>query len=234
MNAPPDRPRRRLTLWHALAAAAGWLLAACSSGAAWRPGTSEQPHVLTERQRTPSQASADPWAPMASVSSFPTADDRRLPSSGHNPPYWSGEVRVNPVLWATYPRLEPEKPAPEGAIALEFHHDLAGNAQQIYAMEKRAAGFDPGGGDWEYLVINPQGLVETRGILPFCARCHAEAPHDHLFGPRLSSRRHILQSSSTGEPPTEADQDHALAPEEDTAPAGSGKTPGGSRKKRRK
>jgi hypothetical protein len=177
MNAPPDRPRRRLTLWHALAAAAGWLLAACGSGTAWRPGTSEQPHVLTERQRTPSQASADPWAPMASVSSFPTADDRRLPSSGHNPPYWSGEVRVNPALWATYPRLEPEKPAPEGAIALEFHHDLAGNAQQIYAMEKRAAGFDPGGGDWEYLVINPQGLVETRGILPFCARCHVAAPH---------------------------------------------------------
>ncbi|MCS6901451.1 MAG: hypothetical protein RMJ98_03610 [Myxococcales bacterium] len=222
-----------MTLWHALAVAGGWVLSACTSGTVWRPGTSEQPHVLTERQRTPSQASADPWPPMTSVSSFPTVDDRHLPSAGHNPPYWSGQVRVNGVLWPLYPRMSPEIVVPEGAIALEFHHDLSGNAQLIYAMEKRAAGFDPGGGDWEYLVLNPEGVVETRGILPFCARCHAEAPHDHLFGPRLSAKRHILQSSTPEEPPTEVEEDSAAAPNEDTAPSTGSKRPDRPRKKRK-
>jgi hypothetical protein len=144
-------------------------------------------------------------------------------------------VRVNGVLWPLYPKLSPDSVVPEGSIALEFHHDLAGNAQPIYAMEKRAAGFDPGGGDWEYLVINPEGVVETRGILPFCARCHAEAPHDHLFGPRLSARRHILQSGASEEPPIEVDEDGAVAPDEDTTPSGGGgKKQDRPRKKRRK
>jgi hypothetical protein len=51
-----------------------------------------------------------------------------------------------------------------------------------FAMIKRPPGYDPGGGDWEYLVVTPAGRVEQRGILPLCARCHADAPHDHLFG----------------------------------------------------
>jgi hypothetical protein len=171
---------------------------------------------------------------MASVSSFPAVDDRKLPSSGHNPPYWSGFVHVNSALWPVYPRLAPGVVVPEGSIAVEFHHDLNGDAQQIYAMEKRAPGFDPAGGDWEYLVLQPGGSVETRGPLAFCARCHAEAPHDHLFGPRLSARRHILQGAgaNSAEPPVEDDGDGAAAPDEDTAPGAPGRTD--RPKKRRK
>lgn len=170
---------------------------------------------------------------MALMSSFPTADDRRLPSE-HNPPSWSGIVQVNDLLWPVYPRLSPDTVAPQGAVALETHQNAAGNPQQIYAMEKREPGFDPGGGDWEYLVITPEGAVEARGILPFCARCHADAPHDHLFGPRLSARRHILQTSEGGEPPTEVEEDSATAPDEDSSPAGAGKKTDRPRKKRRK
>ena len=51
-----------------------------------------------------------------------------------------------------------------------------------FVMTKRAAGYDPGGGDWEYLVVVGSGHVEERGKLALCARCHAEAPHDRLFG----------------------------------------------------
>ena len=31
-------------------------------------------------------------------------------------------------------------------------------------------------------LIDPAGHVEQRGRLSLCARCHADAPHDHLFG----------------------------------------------------
>ena len=139
---------------------------------------------------------------------------------------------MNSALWAAYPRLTPESVAPEGAIAVEVHQDLSGNPQQLYAMEKRSPGFDPGGGDWEYLVLAPDGSVETRGILAFCARCHAEAPHDHLFGPRLSAKRHILQTAPSAEPPSETDEDSATAPDEEAPPGAGGKTP--PPKKRRK
>jgi hypothetical protein len=49
-------------------------------------------------------------------------------------------------------------------------------------MVKRPAGYDPTGGDWEYLVLDATGRIEQRGRLALCARCHADAPHDHLFG----------------------------------------------------
>jgi hypothetical protein len=51
-----------------------------------------------------------------------------------------------------------------------------------FAMIKQRSGFHPGGGDWEYLVIRPTGDIEQRGRLAPCARCHAEAPSDWLFG----------------------------------------------------
>jgi hypothetical protein len=51
-----------------------------------------------------------------------------------------------------------------------------------FVMIKRAPGYDPPGGDWEFIVVSPDGHVEDRGPLPLCARCHAEAPRDHLFG----------------------------------------------------
>lgn len=168
------------------------------------------------------------------MSAFVAADDRRLPSSGHNPPYWSGVVRVNEALQKPYGQLNPGSVAPTGAIAVEAHYDLSGAPQNLYAMEKREPGFDPPGGDWEYVVMNASGDVESRGALSFCARCHAESPHDHLFGPRLSARRHIQSSAGEGEGPTEADEDSGAAPDESALPAGSKPDKGDRPRKKRK
>jgi len=212
-----------------------WLLVACASSDNWRPGVSDRPQVIGERQRSPAQGSATPWAPLASVSAFPVVDDRRLPSSGHNPPYWSGVVRVNGALLGAYQQLGPGSAASAGAVALEAHYDLAGNAQQLFAMEKHEPGYDPGGGDWEYIVMSPDGTVESRGPLALCSRCHAESPHDHLFGPRISARRHIQQSGqSSGEPPSEADEDAGLSPDEGTPLPGDKKNTTKPAKKRKK
>jgi hypothetical protein len=63
-------------------------------------------------------------------------------------------------------------------------HRVRGSAalSGYFVMTKRHAGFDPEGDDWEYLVLDPSAAVVERGKLPLCARCHAEAPRDHLFG----------------------------------------------------
>ena len=103
-------------------------------------------------------------------------------SSGHFTGELDGEVLANDAARA-YPALGPRLALPPGATLLERHVARSAEATAVYfAMVKRAAGYDPDGGDWEYLVVDPEGRIEERGRLPLCRRCHAEAPHDHLFG----------------------------------------------------
>ena len=84
---------------------------------------------------------------------------------------------------AAYPALGPLRLISPGATLVE--RLLPRGAPELtayFAMVKRPPGYDPAGGDWEYLVLDASGRIEQRGRLPLCARCHADAPHDHLFG----------------------------------------------------
>ncbi|HEX8294443.1 MAG TPA: cytochrome P460 family protein, partial [Pyrinomonadaceae bacterium] len=48
----------------------------------------------------------------------------------------------------------------------------------LTAMLKREAGYDPEGGDWEYLVLDGRGReVRARGKLETCRACHLTYPH---------------------------------------------------------
>jgi len=48
----------------------------------------------------------------------------------------------------------------------------------LTVMLKREAGYDPEGGDWEYLVLDGRGEeVRARGKLESCRACHQEYPH---------------------------------------------------------
>ena len=52
----------------------------------------------------------------------------------------------------------------------------------VGGMIKRAAGYDPAGGDWEYFYRANGGAVES-GRMPNCAACHAgAAATDFVFG----------------------------------------------------
>ena len=94
-----------------------------------------------------------------------------------------GEGEVLAVNSAPYPTLGPLTRLPVGATLIEKQLERGMVAPSAYfAMVKRPAGYDPKGGDWEYLVFSPEGRLEGRGVLPLCARCHADAPYDHLFG----------------------------------------------------
>jgi hypothetical protein len=92
------------------------------------------------------------------------------------------ETLVN-GLAEPYPNLVSGQKLPPGAIVVAAHYRTGHNEPVVFfAMIKQRSGFDPAGGDWEYLIIQPNGDIEQRGRLPLCGRCHAEAPRDSLFG----------------------------------------------------
>jgi hypothetical protein len=92
-----------------------------------------------------------------------------------------GEVLANEG--SEYPLRGPTSTAPAGTTLVERLFAPGSSVPVTYlVMVKQNAGFDPPGGDWEYLVVHPDGMIEDRGKLQLCVRCHAEAPQDHLFG----------------------------------------------------
>ncbi len=86
-------------------------------------------------------------------------------------------------LAASYPRVARDASFSAGAILVEQLR-APGRAEPTVqlAMAKGQPGSSPASGDWEFLVLSPDGKVEERGALPRCSRCHAEAPQAFVFG----------------------------------------------------
>lgn len=108
------------------------------------------------------------------------AKAREAEAKKHGPhAEYSIVVRVNPEAVAAF---REGKPLPAGAVVVKEKY-ASGLLQGYAVMTKMAAGFDPGGGDWEYafVALAPKRAV-TRGRLPECAGCHASARGtDYLF-----------------------------------------------------
>lgn len=106
-------------------------------------------------------------------------------------PHHSIVVRVSPNAIAAY---REGRPLPAGAVVIKEKYDDAeasGPLRAYGVMIKRAAGYDPRGGDWEYgFVTLDSAATVTRGRLPGCAGCHASARRtDHLFRSHERPRR---------------------------------------------
>ena len=92
-------------------------------------------------------------------------------------------VRVSPEAIAPF---REGKPLPPGAVVVkEKYVDglTSGPLYEYAVMVKRVAGYDPGGGDWEYgyVTLVPERKV-ARGRLTECAGCHVSArERDYLF-----------------------------------------------------
>ncbi len=128
-----------------------------------------------------STAAAGPWERTPELASYTPATPRAR--SQHFGGDLEAEVQVNPPAAAIYPRLGPARSLPPGAVLVEPHYRPGTTDPVILlAMVKHPPGYDPQAGDWEYLVVTPTGEATQRGRLPLCRRCHAEAPHDHVFG----------------------------------------------------
>ncbi|XXX80578.1 hypothetical protein WMF30_17635 [Sorangium sp. So ce134] len=202
------RSRPRLPAWCALAVAAlalpmlstearsrsGWapLPLGCAPSRSRMPpeGATEwiergsspvsEPRPSAVAPAAPAPAAPSAWELAGQLATFTPATGRAR--SQHFTGEMEAEVRINAAA-APYPALGPDRVLPPGAAVVELHYP-AGSSEPatLLAMVKRSAGYDPDGGDWEYLVLTPQGTSTHRGALPLCKRCHADAPHDHLFG----------------------------------------------------
>jgi hypothetical protein len=91
------------------------------------------------------------------------------------------------------------KSIPEGATVVK--EKWGGDADRLLAyaaMIKRAPGYDPKHGDWEYVYVDFGGKSAVeRGRIQSCIRCHASAKsRDYLFGTHL----HFATKSTANNP----------------------------------
>ena len=120
------------------------------------------------------------WADAVAARSWPLARDAFV-SRGHGVRTFLAEVRVAPPNLEAYRRLAPGQLMPVGAVVAAFHRSReTGAPSSIYVMTKRAPD------DWQFLVSEPDGTRDENWNLELCARCHAEAAADHLFGLPMS------------------------------------------------
>lgn len=120
---------------------------------------------------------------------FPRAPERVVrpsrPSESHNA-YTSGVVYANDRARRALSDEESLAPLPVGSVVVREKYvgaDDAAPPELVAAMVKRARGFNPKGGDWEFLVLDPSlTKVLERQKTGSCLECHdAQRRRDFLF-----------------------------------------------------
>lgn len=224
----------------ALSARAVWFLSAavavvgaCASDDLIIPGHStKSPEAPVAQPR--GSATTGVWEHSSLLATLVSVDDRMLPSSGHNPSLWNSRVKMNTTASEPYLIRNPSGSMPTGSVLVEHHEGNEGESAPTYAMVKREPGFDGAYGDWEYLIMSSNGQIQARGSsreMSLCARCHADAPGDHVFGPRSASYKKTPAVIGSGN----VLPDEGVAPGEDATPEKSGGklTPAGPKKKKK-
>jgi hypothetical protein len=154
---------------------------------------SKEPALVNPGMSTANRRAADPVASSASDAGalVDTGVDLRsirpigktFVSRGHFGGQWTAEISLNEAASQVYANLAPSSRFSTGSLLVKKHALTSSAAPgPIFAMAKRDAGFFPEGGDWEYVVLDAEGHLEDRGRLTLCARCHAEANADWVFG----------------------------------------------------
>ncbi len=109
-------------------------------------------------------------------------------------------VRTNPEAFAAF--CAKQSPMPVGTVVLKEKHeneDASDRANEFGAMIKRAPGYDPEHGDWEYVYgsISPK-LTFERGKLASCIACHDAyaKKYDYLFRSYLPDAKEVASNNS--------------------------------------
>ena len=81
---------------------------------------------------------------------------------------------------------------PEGSVIVKqkISTHFEGSKPLLYTiMRKRAAGYNPAVGDWEFAVVGPNGTeLQAIGKLDTCQACHqGKRDSDHVFRPYLKT-----------------------------------------------
>jgi hypothetical protein len=117
------------------------------------------------------------WDRIAEVRQWPPVNETPFVSLGHPPGNQSARVHASPEARDLYQGLLPETTLPVGAVVAELQQDPTTRQPGLaYVMTKL------GRNRWEFMLVKADGRILERGDVPFCARCHAEAVADSLFG----------------------------------------------------
>lgn len=157
------------TCYHGCLLAAG-LLIACASSAP--PAAAEKPPTVAEPAKPA-------WPQFASLQQLPVAVQGTVESGGHAGEPYALQVRVSEAAQQAYLSLSQGSELPAGSIVVQTHRDTSGHNGPTFVMLKD----QPPPESWSYVVLDAEGHLLRQGALPDCARCHAEAVADRLFGP---------------------------------------------------
>jgi hypothetical protein len=128
------------------------------------------------------------WERFEESRSWPLAVDG-IPSA-HGADEFVVRIRVAPAYRSDYLGSVAGELWPVGMAIAAFHERRGTRAAgSVYAMTKLAAD------RWEYVVSRADGVLEARGSIPLCVRCHAEARADSLFGPPSRSEESLPPAS---------------------------------------
>jgi len=157
------------------------LAASCGPREPFRPGVTDVPQPGSSNRVEPQASALVKWERFGELGKLePMASS--FASRGHGTGQWLGQTRGSAPAASAAPKLVPGATMPKGSLLVELHTDKrTGAPSDGFFMEKREAGYFPAGGDWEWGVFGSDGLVQNRGKLEFCARCHAEASADYVF-----------------------------------------------------
>jgi hypothetical protein len=90
----------------------------------------------------------------------------------------SVHIYANPAAAEAIAANAPE--FPEGTIIVKEKFGRGVAITDIAGMLKRAKGYDPKNGDWEFFFFTPGGEFTT-GKLANCIDCHSGGKRDHVF-----------------------------------------------------
>lgn len=134
------------------------------------------------REATTEPAPLERWDLWSEQRSWEPLHPERFVSRGHANGRFSVEVVASPRARDAYTTLVPGTELPVASVIAKRHFRSDGSTGPVYAMRKSTKR------EWEFLVLRPDGLIERRGSLPLCRRCHSEAVADSLFGLPRDSR----------------------------------------------
>ena len=189
LQATTTRPHRMWLLAStlALSACAAQRGSTVDTGAGWGPSEGLSEPAEPRAGRTPKikekPTARSPWSHAAQL--------RTLKRVGGRGPSDHLGGTVERTVWtndlaSSYPILGSERRFARGALIAQRHHRP--NEQAIlntFVMLKGPPGSAPAQSDWIYVVLDGSDRVIVQGRLTRCHRCHAEARHDHVFGPPM-------------------------------------------------
>jgi hypothetical protein len=130
--------------------------------------------VTAVESRAPAQPQAARWREYSTIERLALVNHDALPTNNHAPFEWNLRVRITPAALSLYEHWYVGAVMPVGTWIVAEHERRAGGAHGPYYFANKT---DAG---WAFGAATPDGLLLPED--PACARCHAEAPADFMFG----------------------------------------------------